>query len=163
MSGRLFLTIFTLFAITLVACSDGGSDEYLDLREGMRADVLDVFGGVQRASAQPNDVNADDAKKVTRQYRLEMSQISGKLSAMNFRWNAVEPPEKFQVHYDFTSQALGKLATAIDLLARGAAYIENELTAFFRNYDEGTDLIDEGLAVLNEASEFMNLADRELQ
>jgi len=63
MSGRLFLTIFTLFAITLVACSDGGSDEYLDLREGMRADVLDVFGGVQRASAQPNDVNADDAKK----------------------------------------------------------------------------------------------------
>jgi len=92
-----------------------------------------------------------------------MSQISGKLSAMNFRWNAVEPPEKFQVHYDLTSQALGKLATAIDLLARGAAYIENELTAFFRNYDEGTDLIDEGLAVLNEASEFMNLADRELQ
>jgi|GEM_PF-4184163 hypothetical protein len=163
MSGRILLTLFALFTIVMAACSDGKSDEYLDLNLTVGADVRNVLGSIQFASAQPIDTNANDARERTREYRLEISELSGKVNALNFRWNAVVPPEKYQVHYDLSSQVLDKLATALSLIEQGAAYIENELTAFFRNYDEGFDLIDQGIASLKEASEFSNLAIRELQ
>lgn len=159
MSKKILVSVLLLGAVFFTACSNSAESEYLDIYRELIGEHTKTSTAL---GAGPTFDLREGSASETISNRLGQLRIAAaEFNALRFRWQALEPPDDFRVHYDLVVELLGKSNDAMTFAVQAFEEMNRQLDNAVPDTTGANILIQQSQTALAEADAFSSAANRE--